>query len=73
MRRSILIYQILVTLTTVLIMMITISVAQVIKPKARGTPNSGPTIEEAQKEDYMGPKARVAVTRFEDKSAKGSG
>lgn len=47
------------------------SEAQVIPPKARGTPSSGPTIEEAQKEDYMGPKARVAVTRFQDKSAKG--
>jgi curli biogenesis system outer membrane secretion channel CsgG len=43
------------------------------RPTARSTsPESkGPTIEEAQKEDYMGPKARVAVTRFEDKSAKG--
>lgn len=46
--------------------------AQVIKPKARGTPSQGPTIDQAQKEDAMGPKARVGVTRFEDKSAKGS-
>lgn len=48
------------------------STAQLIKPKARATPSQGPTLEEAQKEDYMGPKARVAVTRFENKSAKGS-
>jgi curli biogenesis system outer membrane secretion channel CsgG len=47
--------------------------AQVIRPKARGTPSQGPTIEEAQKEDAMGGKARVAVTRFENKSAKGGG
>lgn len=45
--------------------------AQLIPPKARGTPSGGPTIDQAQKEDYMGPKARVAVTKFEDKSARG--
>jgi len=41
------------------------------QPTAKGTTSSGPTIEQAQKEDYMGPKARVAVTKFIDKSAKG--
>jgi curli biogenesis system outer membrane secretion channel CsgG len=41
------------------------------QPTAKGTPPSGPTIEQAQQEDYKGPKARVAVTKFEDKSAKG--
>jgi curli biogenesis system outer membrane secretion channel CsgG len=41
------------------------------QPTAKGTPSSGPTVEQAQKEDYMGPKARVAVTKFVDKSAKG--
>ena len=45
--------------------------AQMIPPKARGTSTGGPTIDEAQKEDAMGPKARVAVTKFLDKSAKG--
>lgn len=45
--------------------------AQLIPPKARGTQTGGPTIEEVQQEDAMGPKARVAVTRFEDKTAKG--
>ena len=49
------------------------SIAQVIRPKARGTPSQGSTIDQAQKEDAMGPKARVAVTRFENKSAKGGG
>jgi curli biogenesis system outer membrane secretion channel CsgG len=47
------------------------AIAQVIPPKARGTPSSGPTIDQAQSEDAMGPKARVAVTKFIDKSAKG--
>ena len=47
--------------------------AQLIKPKARGTPSQGATIDQAQKEDAFGPKARVAVTRFENKSAKGGG
>ncbi len=49
-----------------------LSMAQLVRPRARSTPSQGPTIEEAQKEDSMGPKARVAVTRFENKSAKGS-
>jgi len=44
---------------------------QVIPPKATGTPSGGPTIDEAQRENAMGPKARVAVSRFDDKSAKG--
>jgi curli biogenesis system outer membrane secretion channel CsgG len=53
------------------LLMFNFAIAQMIPPKARGTPSGGPTIEEAQKEDYMGPKARVAVTKFIDKSAKG--
>jgi curli biogenesis system outer membrane secretion channel CsgG len=44
---------------------------QVIPPKAQGTSSGGQTIEQAQQEDAMGPKARVAVTKFTDKSAKG--
>lgn len=49
------------------------AVDRVTKPTAKSTTpeGTGPTIEQAQKEDYMGLKARVAVTRFEDKSAKG--
>jgi curli biogenesis system outer membrane secretion channel CsgG len=42
-----------------------------IEPTAKATSSAGPTIDEAQKEKYDGPKARIAVTRFEDKSAKG--
>lgn len=62
-----------VSFILVLFLRINFSMAQVIKPKARGTPSQGPTIDQAQKEDAMGPKARVAVTRFENKSAKGGG
>jgi len=49
------------------------AVDRVTQPTAKSTSpeGAGPTIEQAKKEDYMGPKARVAVTRFEDKSAKG--
>lgn len=46
-------------------------VEQLTRLTTKPTPSAGPTIEQAQKEEYMGPKARVAVTRFEDKSAKG--
>ena len=52
-------------------LMFNFAIAQVIPPKARGTPSGGPTIDQAQSEDAMGPKARVAVTKFIDKSAKG--
>jgi curli biogenesis system outer membrane secretion channel CsgG len=45
---------------------------QVIPPKAKGTSQGGPSIDQAQAEDAMGPKARVAVSRFNDKSAKGN-
>lgn len=48
------------------------TVEQATQPTAKATPTGGPTIEQAQKEDYMGPKARVAVTKFLDKSAKGN-
>jgi curli biogenesis system outer membrane secretion channel CsgG len=42
-----------------------------VQPTAKPTSTGGPAIEQVQKEDYMGPKARVAVTKFLDKSAKG--
>jgi len=48
-----------------------LAIAQVIPPKARATSPGGTTIDQAQKEDAMGPKAMVAVSRFVDKSAKG--
>lgn len=62
----------LTTITMIMFLMVDLASTQVVRPKARGTPSQGPTIDQAQKEDAMGPKARVAVTRFEDKSAKGS-
>lgn len=55
----------------IILLIFTQATAQVIPPKARGTSTGGPTIDEAQKEDAMGAKARVAVTKFLDKSAKG--
>ncbi len=69
MKKPILFWTIILILT---IAYINISLAQIINPRTRGTPSEGPTIDQAQKEDYMGPKARVAVTRFENKAAKGS-
>jgi curli biogenesis system outer membrane secretion channel CsgG len=59
-------------ITLIIFLSFNFAQAQLIPPKARGTPSSGPTIDQAQKEEYMGPKARVAVTKFEDKSARGS-
>jgi curli biogenesis system outer membrane secretion channel CsgG len=40
-------------------------------PTARVTSGGGPIIEQAQAESYSGPKARIAVSRFKDKTAKG--
>ena len=45
--------------------------AQVIKPKARGTKSGGQTIDQAQREDEMGPKARVAVSDLRTRRQKG--
>jgi curli biogenesis system outer membrane secretion channel CsgG len=42
-------------------------------PTATVTSYGGQTIEQAQAEDYNGPKARIAVAEFQDKTAKGSG
>ncbi|MGQ9777899.1 MAG: CsgG/HfaB family protein [Thermodesulfobacteriota bacterium] len=42
-----------------------------IGPTAKVTATGGPTIAEAQLEPYSGPKARIAVARFVDKSGKG--
>ncbi len=42
-------------------------------PTARVTSTGGPSIDEAQAEQYDGPKARIAVAEFTDKTAKGSG
>jgi curli biogenesis system outer membrane secretion channel CsgG len=45
--------------------------AQLFGPKATVTSPEGKSIEEAQQEAYDGPKARVAVSRFTDKTGKG--
>jgi len=42
-------------------------------PTATVTSSGGPTIAEAQAEKYDGPKARMAVGEFQDKTAKGGG
>jgi len=47
------------------------AVERITQPTAKSTSTGGPTIDEAQKEKYDGPKARIAVTKFLDKSAKG--
>jgi len=41
-------------------------------PTATVTSGGGPAIDEAQAEKYDGPKARLAVGNFEDKTASGS-
>jgi curli biogenesis system outer membrane secretion channel CsgG len=45
--------------------------AQVFGPKATVSNPEGKSIEEAQGEAYDGPKARVAVSQFKDKTGKG--
>jgi curli biogenesis system outer membrane secretion channel CsgG len=45
--------------------------AQLFGPKATVTNPDGKSIDEAQQEAYDGPKARVAVSRFTDKTGKG--
>lgn len=42
-------------------------------PTATVTSGGGPSIDEAQAERYDGPKARLAVGEFKDKTAKGDG
>jgi len=58
-------------MTLILFGAVDLASAQVIPPKARGTSQGGPTIDQVQAEDAMGAKARVAVNKFVDKSAKG--
>jgi curli biogenesis system outer membrane secretion channel CsgG len=46
--------------------------AQIFGPKATVTsPTDGKSIDEAQREAYDGPKARIAVSQFKDKTGKG--
>jgi curli biogenesis system outer membrane secretion channel CsgG len=45
---------------------------QIVAPKATVTsPTDGKSIDEAQREAYDGPKARIAVSQFKDKTGKG--
>jgi curli biogenesis system outer membrane secretion channel CsgG len=44
---------------------------QLFGPKATVTSPEGKSIEEAQQEAYDGPKARIAVSQFKDKTGKG--
>ena len=46
-------------------------VAPSTQTEATVTSGGGPSIQQAQSEAYNGPKARVAVSRFEDKTGKG--
>ncbi|MGH7322878.1 MAG: CsgG/HfaB family protein [Candidatus Rokuibacteriota bacterium] len=55
----------------VLFSTLAVAQAQLFGPKATVTSPEGKSIEEAQQEAYDGPKARVAVSRFTDKSGKG--
>ena len=41
------------------------------EPEATVTSGSGPSIQQAQSQAYDGPQARIAVSRFEDKTGKG--
>lgn len=47
------------------------TIDQLTAPKATVTSGGGPDMASAQAEAYNGPKARITVTRFEDKTAKG--
>jgi curli biogenesis system outer membrane secretion channel CsgG len=47
------------------------SAAQIFGPKATVTNPEGKGVDEAQQEAYDGPRARIAVARFADKTAKG--
>jgi len=42
-----------------------------LEPQAKVTSGGGPSIQQAQQEAYSGPKARIAVSRFTDRTAKG--
>lgn len=45
--------------------------ASLLEPQAKVTSSGGPGIQQAQQEAYSGPKARIAVSRFTDRTAKG--
>lgn len=47
------------------------AIDQVIHPDEKSTPPTWPSYEQILKENYKGPKARVVVTKFIDKSVRG--
>jgi len=48
------------------------SINQIVHPDEKSTPPTWPTYEQILKENYKGPKARVTVARFVDKSPMGT-
>jgi curli biogenesis system outer membrane secretion channel CsgG len=69
MKKNISLWQ--VFLLVIMLMFITGCIEKITTPTATVVSSGGPTIAEAQKEAYNGPKARIAVSRFTDKTAKG--
>lgn len=72
--RQLLIHFFLRTLISVVFILSLIScsaIDQAIHPDEKPSPPPWPTFEQILKENYKGPKARVFVTRFVDKSARG--
>lgn len=45
--------------------------SSLMQPQAKVTSGGGPSMQEAQQEAYNGPKARIAVSRFSDRTGKG--
>lgn len=45
--------------------------ASLLEPQAKVTSGGGPSMQQAQQEVYNGPKARIAVSRFTDRTGKG--
>ena len=58
---------------TLLVFATVISFLTSCAPTAKVTSTGGPSLAEAQAEPYDGPKARIAVGEFRDKTAKGEG
>jgi hypothetical protein len=50
----------LALITLAIILAFNFAEVRVVKPKARGTKSGGQTIDQTQREDEIGPKARVA-------------
>jgi len=47
------------------------AIDEMARPKATVTTTGGPSVSQAQAEPYFGPKARIAVAKFTDKTGKG--